>query len=362
MKKFNLKFILAFLLSCSLIISQGCTLHNEGGKKTDDLEPVTMDGFFLDTVCSISIYDKGEAGREIISQSFSKIQDYENQLSKTKEKSDISLINNGHSQWVQVHPETAEIIKKGVFYSRLSRGVFDISCGGLTDLWDFHIADDVTHKGGTVPEIEQIQEELAHVDYNNIKINEAKSSVKITDSKTKINLGGIAKGYIADKIADHVEGLGSKSAVINLGGNIVLVGGKYNGKTEENFKIGVKDPLSTNGELLGYVEGKNLSVVTSGTYERYFIVNGKKYHHILDTNSGMPCETDLIQVTIISPRGKSADSDAISTICLALGEKKGIDFIDKINSNENSNVYMAIFFNKDGSYKIAGKGYKFVKN
>lgn len=362
-KKF-FKIILSTILTFSLIISQaGCSLNKEE-EKIPKTQPVTMDGFFLDTVCTISIYDKAEEeGNEIINKAFSKIQDYEKIMSKTLPDSDVSSINNGHSDWVKVDLETINVIKKGLEYSRLSKGVFDISCGGLTDLWDFHIADDVTHKGGTVPDSSDIKEQLKHIDYTKIKIDEKKSAVKLEDPKTQINLGGIAKGYIADKIADYIESLGTESAIVNLGGNIVSIGGKIqeeDKKKIEDFKIGVKNPLSTNGELLGYIQDKDLTVVTSGTYERYFVVNGKKYHHILDTKLGMPCETDLMQVTIISPRGKSTDSDGISTACLALGEKAGIEFINKINASEKNEPYMAIFLNKDGSHKVVGERYKFV--
>lgn len=368
-KKFVKKAVLALLI-IALIIPQSACKSN--GQNAASNQGISKTGFFLDTVCSITIYGLADQDGKladmtdeelekecylIITDAFKLCSEYENMLSKTIETSDIARINNAEGKAVTVSDETIEVLKKGLEFGRLSGGAFDITIGKATDLWDFHDNAETGHEGGIVPSEEALKEAISHVNYENIKIEG--NGVSLTDPETEINLGGIAKGYIADKAAEYLEERGVVSAIVDLGGNIVAIGGKTSqiaasGDTQEtDFKIGIKDPLSSSGGLLELIPCKNKTVVTSGTYERYFEKDGVKYHHILDVNTGYPVDTDVLSVTIIADRGKSADCDGLSTTCLALGMEKGMELVKSLEGFE------AVFVDKDGNVEISSDNIKF---
>lgn len=368
-KKFVKKAVLALLI-IALIIPQSACKSN--GQNAASNQGISKTGFFLDTVCSITIYGLADedgrlaamSGEEmekecylIITDAFKLCSEYENMLSKTIETSDIARINNAEGKAVAVSDETIEVLKKGMEFGRLSGGAFDITIGKATDLWDFHDNAETGHEGGVVPTEKDLRDAISHVNYENIKIEG--NGVSLTDPETEINLGGIAKGYIADKAAEYLEERGVVSAIVDLGGNIVAIGGKTSqiaasGDTQEtDFKIGIKDPLSSSGGLLELIPCKNKTVVTSGTYERYFEKDGVKYHHILDVNTGYPVDTDVLSVTIIADRGKSADCDGLSTTCLALGMDKGMELVKSLEGFE------AVFVDKDGNVEISSDNIKF---
>ena len=368
-KKFVKKAVLALLI-IALIIPQSACKSN--GQNAASNQGISKTGFFLDTVCSITIYGLADedgrlaamSGEEmekecylIITDAFKLCSEYENMLSKTIETSDIARINNAEGKAVTVSDETIEVLKKGLEFGRLSGGAFDITIGKATDLWDFHDNAETGHEGGVVPAEKDLRDAISHVNYENIKIEG--NGVSLTDPETEINLGGIAKGYIADKAAEYLEERGVVSAIVDLGGNIVAIGGKTSqiaasGDTQEtDFKIGIKDPLSSSGGLLELIPCKNKTVVTSGTYERYFEKDGVKYHHILDVNTGYPVDTDVLSVTIIADRGKSADCDGLSTTCLALGMEKGMELVKSLEGFE------AVFVDKDGNVEISSDNIKF---
>ena len=190
-----------------------------------------------------------------------------------------------------------------------------------------------------------MKEAVSHVDYRNIEIEG--NEIRLTDPETEINLGGIAKGYIADKVAEYLESHGVVSAIVDLGGNIVALGGKSAqlviSGDETEFRVGIKNPNAEDGSLLGIVPCKDRTVVTSGTYERYFEKDGVKYHHILDVKTGYPVDRSVLSVTVIAARGSSADCDGLSTACLALGVEKGMALVKSLDGFE------AIFVDTDGN-------------
>ena len=372
-KSFARKAVLSLLI-IAFIIPQTACMSN--GQNADANQGVSKTGFFLDTVCSITIYGLAdEDGRLadmsyeelekecylIITDAFKLCSEYENMLSKTIETSDIARINNAGGNAVTVSDETVEVLKKGMEFGGLSDGVFDITIGKATDLWDFHDNLETGHEGGTVPSEKDLKEAISHVNYKNIKIEG--NRVSLIDPETEINLGGIAKGYIADKATEYLKGRGVVSAIVDLGGNIVALGGKPpqivvsadagdTADEQTEFKVGIKDPTADDGSLLGIVTCKNKTVVTSGTYERYFEKDGVKYHHILDVNTGYPVDTDVLSVTIIADRGNSADCDGLSTTCLALGTDKGMKLVKSLEG------FDAVFVDTDGNVEVTSDSIK----
>ncbi len=365
----------ALAIALILIISQTACAENQ---KNNANTGVSKTGFYLDTICTITIFGVEDLNGEfselsedelnqklllLITDAFQICDKYEKKLSKTIETSDIARINAAGGKAVKVNDETIEVIQKGIRYGELSQGAFDITIGKATDLWGFREAEagEETESGmsGQVPDADVLAETMKHVDWSKAKIKG--NTVQLEDSEMELDLGGIAKGYIADKVTQFLEAAGVRSAIVDLGGNIVAIGGKaealINAEGEPiAFKIGIKDPQSASGGLIGTIPAADKTVVTSGTYERYFVADGKKYHHILNSKSGMPTDTDVLSVTIISEKGHSADCDALSTSCLALGVEKGMSLVQSIKDTE------AIFVDTDGQIHLTSEEIGFEKS
>jgi thiamine biosynthesis lipoprotein len=293
------------------------------------IEPVSKTAFLLDTVVTITLYNSSDT--TILDDCISKCKYYENLFSKTIATSDVSLINQAAGRPVTVSDDTLTLIQKAISYSELSNGAFDITIGSVSDLWDFK------SENPEVPQSSKIQSALSHVNYHTIKIEN--KTVQLLDPVAKIDLGGIAKGYIADQLKEFLISKGVKNAMINLGGNVYALGLKRDGTP---YNIGIQKPFADLNTVLLSLPISNQSVVSSGPYERFFRKDGNLYHHILDTSTGYPVNNDLYGVTIISD--DSVDGDALSTTCFALGKKEGIALINSLPGVE------AIFI--DCNYQI----------
>ncbi len=312
-KKYILK-LLPLLLLCLLF--SGC------GTK----EPISRNGFYFDTIISITLYDSSKT--EELEHCFSMAETYEQYFSTRIPDSDISKINAAAGKPVQVHEETLELIQKGITYAQLSNGKFDISIGKLTDLWDFQA------KTPSVPDAKAAAAAADTIDYRKIQING--NEISLSDPDTAIDLGGIAKGYIADKMKSYLLSQGVTSGLINLGGNVLTIGEKADGSA---YSIGIQRPFDETGASIASVSVKDRSVVTSGIYERCFEQGGIRYHHILDTETGYPYDNGLLSVSIICE--DSTDGDALSTTCFALGLTQGMKLVESLEQTE------AIFITSD---------------
>lgn len=304
------KIMLLSVLCMFLIIPQtGC-----GAK-----EPVSNEFFCLDTVCTITIYGQSQkTADQLLEEAYETCVAYENLLSKTVEGSDIYKINNADGQPVEVSDETIEVIKKGLEFGALSDGKFDITIGAVSGLWDFSSEDP------SVPDDSDIQDALKTVDYTQVKISGNKVSLK--KEGAQLDLGGIAKGYIADRITEQLAEGGVDKAIINLGGNIVAMGEKEDGAA---WTIGIERPYSDRTEIIGAVQVEDETVTTSGVYERCFESDGKLYHHVLDPETGYPAEVRAEAVTVEGPSGMSAESDALGTVFLMLGSEGSEKILEK---------------------------------
>lgn len=323
--------VLLSLTALFIITQAGCA------RKTQ--EPVVRQSFYFDTVCSIAVYDMAEMDEEkanaAIDEAFQLCSHYESLLSRTKEGTDIYRINQAQGAPVECDPETIRVIEKGLYYSELSGGVFDITIGKVSDLWDFHAEEP------EVPSEEALQEACATVGWEKVQIEG--NTVTLTDPHTHLDLGGIAKGYIADRVGENLMENGVTSAIISLGGNVSCIGDKHEDGQETPFKIGVEKPYSQESEIVGIVEASDETVVTSGVYQRYFEEDGVQYHHILNAETGYPAQTDIVGVTLKAPKGESADCDALATIYLILGSEKAMAL-----AKENDEAIFLIL--SDGSF------------
>ena len=325
------RIIAAVLLTAVIIIPQtGC-----GGK-----EPVSGSEFCLDTSCEITIYDMEGMSEDkaagIIDQAFAGIREYENMLSRTVEGSDVYRINHAEGKSTEVSEETLDVIRTGLLMAELSGGKFDITVGALTDLWKF------TSDNPSVPEDQEISKALETVGYENITMKG--NEVGLSDSETRIDLGGVAKGYIADKTGEYMEAQGVTRAIINLGGNITAIGEK---EEDTPWNIGIERPYSDRSEIVGSIKVSDKTVVTSGIYERQFVEDGVRYHHVLDPQTGYPAETDLEAVTITAVKGNSGFCDSLSTACLILGKEKAHRLVLKLQDEYPQMEIEAAFIDKN---------------
>lgn len=303
-----------------VVTLNGCTVPPKS-------ESLTMTGTYFDTVVQIEVWG---ADQEIMEHCRQMCEDYEQMLSATIETSEISRINNAGGEPVEVSDETAGLIEEGIKYGDISDGRFDITIAPATDLWNF-----TDNEEKILPDPDELAEAVTHIDYHCIKVEG--NTVTLTDPETRIDLGGIAKGYIADRLKEYLKDEGIEHALIDLGGNMLTLGRRYDGN---DFRIGIQKPFADTGTAMAVVSVNDKSVVTSGDYERYFEKDGVIYHHILDPDTGYPVQNDLDQVTIISDQ--SVDGDALSTTCFAMGLEDGLELIRSLDSIE------AVFVTKDG--------------
>lgn len=301
---------LTALLSASILLLSGCSgLPRERSQTYTDT--------LFDTVISVQIFDSVD--EDVLKGCEKLCKKYDSMFSNKIEDSEISRINSAGGNPVEVSKETIKLIKKGIYYSEMSDGAFDITIAPVSSLWDFKA------ETPSVPSPEAIAEAVSHVNYENIIIRD--NTVKLADPQAGIDLGAIAKGYIADRIKDYLEEEGVRHAMINLGGNVLAMGSKLDGS---DYNIGIQKPFDETGEPITSVKISYKSVVTSGIYQRYFKADGKIYHHILDPNTGYPCENNLYSVTILTD--SSLTADALSTTCFLLGYDRGMKLINQLDN------------------------------
>lgn len=323
-----MKKSLNILLLLSLIFCQilsGCSRPNA--------TPASKSGFYFNTIITITIYE--DIDDETMNACFALAEKYENLFSNTIPGSDISRINDAYGIPVTVDDETIALLKEGIAYGKLSGGKFDITIGKLSDLWDISTKALLEETDASmIPGKEDISNALTTIDYRNIKIDG--NEVTLLNPDTKIDLGGIAKGYIADRMKVFLNEKGITSGFINLGGNFLALGPKENG---DAYTVGIQKPFADNGCAIATIEVTDQTVVSSGIYERYFTVDDIRYHHILDISTGYPYQNNLLEVTLITER--SLDGDALSTTCFSLGLEDGMALIESLPDTE------AIFITDD---------------
>ncbi|MGD1822077.1 MAG: FAD:protein FMN transferase [Pleomorphochaeta sp.] len=310
---FKKKYILILFLFISFFVS--C-------KSNDEITYKTETQIAMGTVCSIKVEENVDD--EIISNCFDIIMNVESDISRTKESSLISILNREKS--VVVTQEIYDLFEYSIELAKMSEGNFNIAMGGIVSLWDI---------GGDNPRIPETSElESININYDEIKLDEDSLTIEIPENM-EVDLGGLGKGYVADKIVAYLKSQNVNRAIINLGGNIVVIGEKEDGIP---WIIGLQDPYDES-VLFTTLKVKDLSIVTSGTYERYFYQEGIKYHHILDPETLYPSISDIVSSTIIGPNSLICDS--LSTTCFILGSEKALALIDQMDG------YSAFFMLED---------------
>ncbi|NTV91057.1 MAG: FAD:protein FMN transferase [Clostridiales bacterium] len=306
--------------------------------------------FALGTLINIKAF--GANTEEALSVAVTRLNNLDNMLSVFKKDSCISQINTyAGDSFVPVSPETFELLHTAVGYCKKTNGAFDPTIKPIVDLWG------IGRGVGAVPSKADIREAARLVDYRDILFDRRNWAVKLRKSGQSVDLGGIAKGYAADSIREIFIEAGITSALIDLGGNILMLGDRPDGKP---WRTGIQDPFSERGKYIGVIEKSNFSVVTSGGYEKFSTIDGRTYHHILDPRTGCPSESDIISATVVSEN--SIDGDGLSTGLFILGLKKAVRLVESLSGIE------AVFITKDrqvvctsgikGAFSLAAESFR----
>lgn len=348
MSKNRKRIILSIISIVAIVFLAYQTIFNRRGT-------YSTTNYYLDTINQISLIDVKERDSKKLLEGVDKITlDINNEMSMQLNSSELSNINkNAGIKPVRVSKDMMEIVKKSIYYSKISSDNFDVSIGPISSMWG------IGSEKARVPDKIEIEEKLPLVDYKNIEIDAKNNTVFLKKKDMMIDLGGIAKGFCADKITDYLKSNGVKNAIINLGGNVFVYGKNARGK---DFNVGIQNPQKNSQEPIAEVTLTGKSIVTSGIYERFIEKDGKFYHHMLSPKTGYPFENELSSVTIIS--NKSVDGDALSTSTYGMGLEKGLKFIQSQDGID------AIFVTKDkkiyitqgikNSFKITNNSYKLI--
>ena len=273
--------------------------------------------YAMNTVINITV--KSRNPEEDIKAAIAEVKRIDALMSATNSKSDICKINSAPvGKAVEVSSETCKLISLALEISEKSDGAFDISVNSLSELWN------INSPNPQVPPEEDIQELLECTNYKDIELDLKNNTVTLKKEKMSISLGAIAKGYAADCVAKLLKDRGVSEAMIDLGGNVYVVGGE---KT-----IGIQTPFEVRGEYFTTCKVADKAVVTSGAYERYFEKDGKRYHHILNPHTGYPAQSGISSVTVISDN--SALADGLTTAIYVMGEEKARSVVEKYSNVE----------------------------
>lgn len=336
------------ILLCLSLLLAGCS----GAKPA--AEPPAMaeqSDYIFGTLVSLKLYEPVEAS--VYQAVFDDLRDVENRMTVKGITSELIAVNAAAGTApVAVSADTFEVLEAAEKYAALSEGAFDATVYPLVALWG--IGTDLAQ----VPSPEEIEVTRQAVGYQDLVLDKAKGTAFLKRPGMGLDLGGIAKGYAADRTARKLKALGVDSGIINLGGNVLALGAKADGSP---WRIGIQNPMSDRGEYLGIAAVTNKTVVTSGIYERYFEQEGIRYHHILDPHTGYPSDNNLAGVSILTD--SSMDADALSTACFVLGPEKalalakslpGVEvlFITKDKKVLMTEGFKAVFTQTDDSFTV----------
>ncbi|SFH53673.1 thiamine biosynthesis lipoprotein [Tindallia magadiensis] len=346
--KSNRKMISAlFMIGLTLFIISNFIDQSEG-------EWVEKNEFVLGTFSQIRVYAPTEAdGEAIIRKAFDRVHEIEKRMSPNIENSQVHQINHlANEAFTEVTEDTLEVIQTGIDYYELTDGLFHIGLGSLINIWGIGTEEPY------VPKQSEIDKLLEALDINAILIEN--SSVMIQNKDMALDLGGIAKGYAVDESVRILKEEGIQSGFINFGGDVYALGKKPD-KTPWN--VGIREPIIESGGLLGRVPADNLSVVTSGDYERYFIEDDTIFHHIIDPRTGFPSESDLKSVTVISET--SMDGDVYSTALFIMELSQGLSFVESVPGveavfvNHKKEIYLSSGL-KNGGFELMNEDYTLI--
>jgi thiamine biosynthesis lipoprotein len=313
------KRIIQVCLIIALIVIAYIRISNEKSK------PVKETRVALGTFVTIEISEKNPDNPVIVDSAFRLIAKYEKQFSPKEDYSEIIRINTSASREVEISYDLAELLQKSQEISELTQGAFDVTIGAVSQLYDFI--------DKTIPYPDEIKENLKHVDFT--KLHLVGYTLIKDDPAIRLDIGAIGKGFIVDKVAECLISAGIRQAAINAGGDLYVL----ENENGEEWRIGIQHPRD-DSTLWGYITLKNAAVATSGDYEKFFMKDGTRIHHIIDPKTGLPADK-AVSVTVIAPDATTAD--ALCTAVFVMGPEKGIQLVNQLD-----NIEALIIYEQDG--------------
>lgn len=302
------------------------------GCSTND-EPVNDSQQLLGTILQISIRDGGYS-TTLTDRAFERVAQIERRMSTSEDDYDTTELlrvnRAAGEEAVSVSEDTFQVLQAALEFSRMTDGAFDVTVWPLVKLWG------IGSGGASVPPEDEIEAAREAVNYRRLELDADNQSVYLPEPGMGVDVGAIAKGYAADEAARILRDAGVEHALLDFGGNILVIGDKPDGTP---WRIGVQRPDAERTRYLGIVTATDKTVVTSGPYERFFVEEGTRYHHILDADTGFPARNGIEQVTIIAER--SIDADALSTATYVMGVEAGLALVESLDDVE------AVFITED---------------
>lgn len=309
------------------------TQYSDGSATTYD--------FSMGTSVVINLYGNDLENSDYSSELMERINYLDDELiSWRNDSSELYEVNNKYKKDVPygISDELYNVLDMSLAVCRDSEGALDISIRPLAKVWNIEEADSESF---TIPTDKDIDKALEYVGYENITLEDG--TVTMSKDNMILDLGSVGKGYALDVVRDYLEDTDVDGAVVSVGGSVLVYGSKASGK---DWHIGIRNPKGDASDMIGYLtiqEGADICVSTSGDYEKYFMVDGKRYHHILDRNTGYPAYQGLSSVTVVCENGLY--SDALSTACFSLGYEKSLALLEKYNAE-------AIFIDYDNNVTV----------
>lgn len=330
---------LQYILIICMLLCTGCTEENKGDIKAspeiqtkEGIPSAARDFFAMDTYMTINAY--GEQAEEAVEQAQVRVEELERMLSTGLEDSEVSQLNRTTNGTLS--EDVFYLLERSLDIWDATDGAFDPAVYPLMELWGF------TTGKYQVPEEEQIKEQLANTNPEDIQLYVNARRVKFVTKGIKIDFGGIAKGYTSAEIMAIFREYNIESGMVSLGGNVQVLGSKTDGSL---WRVAIQNP-DTEEDYLGILETKDKAVITSGSYERYFEQEGKIYHHILDPATGYPAENGLTSVTIVSEDGLLADG--LSTALFVMGAEKAMEFW-----RQSEDAFDVILYTEEGKLYVS---------
>lgn len=287
-------------------------------------QPYDRTEFLLGTVANMKVYNEGQ--EEAMDKAFERVQELDEWFAMQNPESEISEVNRQAGiEPVEVSEEVFHVMERALHYAEESDGSFDPTIGVVTSLWG------IGQDNAAVPEANELAEAVALVDYQKVELNEADQTIYLQEEGMVLDLGAIAKGYITDEAARVLVEEGVNTAIVDLGGDIVVVGNSTRGE-DQPWNVGIQNPYGERGEILGIVPVSDRAIVTSGIYERLVRDGDDEYHHLMDPETGFPIDNNISGISIIA--NNAMDADALANIAFSLGVEDGLDYINGLEDVE----------------------------
>lgn len=317
-KSLNLKvnktipYCLLLTAYCLFTFLSACNINKESIFKKSKI--------LMDTLVTITVVSNSkDSAEKAIDTAFSEIEKLERLSNFYSSDGEITRINkNAGISEVKVSHDILELLEKALYVSENTEGAFDVTIGSVITLYDFHEK--------IKPEEGSVKKKLSLVNYRNLIIDRNKSTVFLRRKGMLIDLGGITKGYAADKAVETLKKQGIRSGLVSVAGDIKTFGLKPDGRP---WKVGIRNPRAKDkdDDIMATIELKDMAISTSGDYERFFILADKKYHHLLDPKTGHPAQ-ECRSVSIIT--NECTFTDAFATGIFMLGPERGMKVLEKM--------------------------------